>query len=95
MVAGTELKTYRYDSSRQGIDGWPVARRRGRSELLQSDRRPILAEAPTFRQNLSALMDILGGKGRPSEAATLAAWQTFFLVVPVVSTAGYPASDVG
>jgi len=46
----------------------------------------ILAEAPTFRQNLSALTDILGGKGRPSEAATLAAWQTFFLVVPVVST---------
>lgn len=46
----------------------------------------ILAEAPTFRRNLSALMDILGGKGRPSDAATLAAWQTFFLVVPVVST---------
>jgi hypothetical protein len=46
----------------------------------------ILAEAPTFRQNLSALMDILGGKGRPNDAATLAAWQTFFLVVPVVST---------
>ena len=31
-------------------------------------------------------MDILDGKGRPSEAATLAAWQTFFFVVPVVST---------
>jgi hypothetical protein len=31
-------------------------------------------------------VDILGGKGRPSEAATLAAWQTFFLVIPVVST---------
>ena len=46
----------------------------------------ILAEAPTFRRNLSALMDILGGKGRPSDAATLAVWQTFFLVVPVVST---------
>jgi superfamily I DNA and/or RNA helicase len=46
----------------------------------------ILAEAPTFRRNLSALMDILGGKGRPSNAPTLAAWQTFFLVVPVVST---------
>jgi len=31
-------------------------------------------------------MDILDGKGRPSNAATLAAWQTFFLMVPVVST---------
>jgi hypothetical protein len=46
----------------------------------------ILAEARTFRQNLFALMDILDGKGRPSDAATRAAWQTFFLVVPVVST---------
>ena len=46
----------------------------------------ILAEARTFRQNLFALMDILDGKGHPSNAATRAAWQTFFLVVPVVST---------
>ena len=46
----------------------------------------ILAEAHTFRQNLFALMDILDGKGHPSNAATRAAWQTFFLVVPVVST---------
>jgi len=53
---------------------------------LALHRALILAEAPTFRRNLSALMDILGGRGRPSNAATLAAWQTFFLVVPVVST---------
>jgi hypothetical protein len=53
---------------------------------LALHRALILAEARTFRRNLSALMDILGGKGRPSDAATLAAWQTFFLVVPVVST---------
>jgi len=53
---------------------------------LALHRALILAEAPTFRRNLSALMDILGGKGRPNNAATLAAWQTFFLVVPVVST---------
>ena len=53
---------------------------------LALHRALILAETPTFRRNLSALMDILGGKGRPSNAATLAAWQTFFLVVPVVST---------
>jgi hypothetical protein len=32
-------------------------------------------------------MNILGGQGRPKDAAaTLAAWQTLFLVVPVVST---------
>jgi AAA domain len=53
---------------------------------LALHRALILAEAPTFRRNLSALIDIFGGKGRPSNAATLAAWQTFFLVVPVVST---------
>jgi hypothetical protein len=46
----------------------------------------IRAEAATIRRNLSALMDMLGGKGTPEEAAALAAWQTFFLVVPVVST---------
>ena len=46
----------------------------------------ILAEAARFRQNLGALMDILDGKGRPSDTATLAAWQTFFLLVPVMST---------
>jgi AAA domain len=53
---------------------------------LALHRALILAEARTFRRNLSALMDVLGGKGRPSDAATMAAWQTFFLVVPVVST---------
>jgi len=53
---------------------------------LRLHKALILAQAPTFRRNLSALMDILAGKGRPSTAATLAAWQTYFLVVPVVST---------
>jgi hypothetical protein len=53
---------------------------------LALHRALILAEARTFRRNLSALMDILGGKGHPRDAATMAAWQTFFLVVPVVST---------
>jgi hypothetical protein len=46
----------------------------------------IRAEAATIRRNLSPLMDMMGGKGTPEEAAALAAWQTFFLVVPVVST---------
>jgi hypothetical protein len=46
----------------------------------------ILAEAPRFRQNLAALMDIVDGRERPTDAAAaLAAWRTLFLVVPVVS----------
>jgi hypothetical protein len=48
----------------------------------------IAAQASTIRRNLNALTDILdGGKGRPPSQAVLAAWQTFFLVVPVVSSA--------
>jgi hypothetical protein len=46
----------------------------------------ILNEAPTFRKNLSALMDLVAGKGPPRPDMTLALWQTFFLVVPVVSS---------
>jgi hypothetical protein len=47
----------------------------------------ILAQAPAFWSNLNALTDILQGKGHPEDSqATLAAWQTFFLVVPVVSS---------
>jgi hypothetical protein len=46
----------------------------------------ITAQAATIRGNLGALADILDGKGRPGRDATMAAWQTFFLVVPVVSS---------
>lgn len=46
----------------------------------------ITAEARTVRRNLSALMDVLNGKGRPRPRALLAAWQTLFLVIPVVSS---------
>jgi hypothetical protein len=46
-----------------------------------------LNAGPSIFQNLNALMSILDGKGRPKDAAaTLAAWQTLFLVVPIVST---------
>jgi AAA domain-containing protein len=47
----------------------------------------ILNAGPRIFQNLNAMKDILDGKGRPRDAAAiLAAWQTLFLVVPVVST---------
>jgi hypothetical protein len=48
----------------------------------------LTAEAATVRRNLSALMDVLKGQApRPPAAAVRAAWQTFFLLVPVVSSA--------
>ena len=46
----------------------------------------ITAQARRVRRNLNALVDFLSGKGRPGNRALLAAWQTLFLVVPVVST---------
>jgi hypothetical protein len=46
----------------------------------------IAAEAGRINQNLNALMDVLQGNGRPAPEALLAAWQTLFLVVPVLST---------
>jgi hypothetical protein len=46
----------------------------------------IIAQARRVRGNLNTLVDFLSGKSRPGRAALLAAWQTLFLVVPVVST---------
>jgi hypothetical protein len=46
----------------------------------------ITAQAKTIQRNLAALMDMLSGGRRPSREVSLAAWQSFFLVVPVVST---------
>ena len=47
----------------------------------------ILNAGPRMFQNLNTLMAILDGQGRPENPADLlAAWQTLFLVVPVVST---------
>jgi hypothetical protein len=46
----------------------------------------ITAQARRVRRNLNALADFLSGKDRPGNRALLAAWQTLFLVVPVVST---------
>ncbi|MGH3209278.1 MAG: DEAD/DEAH box helicase, partial [Trebonia sp.] len=46
----------------------------------------IIAQAHRIRGNLNALVDFLSGKSRPADRVLLAAWQTLFLVVPVVST---------
>jgi len=46
----------------------------------------VTAQARRFRGNLSVLVDFLSGKSRPDGQALLTAWQTLFLVVPVVST---------
>jgi hypothetical protein len=46
----------------------------------------ITAQAPRFSGNLNALAGFLEGKGEPESRDLLAAWQTLFLVVPVVST---------
>jgi len=47
----------------------------------------IMHASVQISRNLNALKAILDGGGRPrNAAATLAAWQTLFLVVPVVST---------
>jgi hypothetical protein len=53
----------------------------------------IAAEAETFERNLGALMDLLShDSGPPAPQVALAAWQSFFLVVPVVRVA---FEDVG
>ena len=61
-----------------------------RSELFLSalalHKAFILANAPIVAANLNAMADILAGKGHPQPEATMAAWQTLFLVVPVVSS---------
>jgi hypothetical protein len=57
----------------------------------------ITAQAPRVSGNLNALVDFLEGKGEPEGRDLLAAWQTLFLVVPVVSAtvASVPALFAG
>lgn len=58
---------------------------------LELHKALITAEADTVEANLAALMDMLSAVDSPSPPtlppeAALAAWQSFFLVVPTVST---------
>ena len=46
----------------------------------------VTAQARRVRGNLNALVDFLSGKSRPGSRDLLAAWQTLFLVIPVIST---------
>jgi AAA domain-containing protein len=62
-----------------------------RTELFLSALALHKAFIPNARKqvfdSLNALTDMLAGRGRPKDpVAVLAAWQTLFLVVPVVST---------
>jgi hypothetical protein len=61
-----------------------------RTELLLSalalHKALIAAQARRIRGNLNVLIDFLSGKNRPGDRALLTAWQTLFLIVPVVST---------
>jgi hypothetical protein len=46
----------------------------------------VAAQADRIGENLNALADFLRGASKPGDRALLAAWQTLFLVVPVLST---------
>ncbi|WP_019450196.1 AAA domain-containing protein [Cupriavidus sp. BIS7] len=67
---------------------WNHARAKVFLAALNLHKAFITANADTIRKNLHGLADILDGSApqtAPKEA-TLAAWQTLFLVVPVVSS---------
>lgn len=70
---------------RRGIRRGPDRAVPGR--LAAAQGVPHRRGAPTVRRNLNALMDVLDGRGARPTAAARAGWQTFFLMVPVVSSA--------
>lgn len=67
---------------------WNIARTRVFLAALDLHTAFLTGAAPIMRSNLHAAMDVLDGSA-PKDApagAVLAAWQSLFLVVPVVST---------
>ncbi|MFF0489911.1 DEAD/DEAH box helicase [Nocardia sp. NPDC004068] len=65
-----------------------AARNRLFLEALRLHKAFLLNAAPRVRGNLGAAMTLISGqvRNKPSAAALAAAWQTVFLVVPMVST---------
>jgi hypothetical protein len=81
-----ELIERRELSSPWADDEFSQARTRLFLAALALHKAFLLNAGPRLSRNLNAMMNILDGKGRPGQEPLLAAWQTLFLVVPVVST---------
>ena len=85
--AGADRADEREKSSPWADEEFTAARTELFLAALGLHKAFLTATASTVRGNLNALMDILAGREpRPRAATTRAAWQTFFLVVPVVSS---------
>ncbi|WP_406690156.1 AAA domain-containing protein [Saccharopolyspora sp. ID03-671] len=63
-----------------------TARNRLFLRALRLHRAFILRSGDRLRNNLRVMTELLQGNVKPSPAATLAAWQSLFLVVPMIST---------
>jgi len=69
-------------------EAWSRARAHLFVEALRLHRAFVLGAAQSFRRNLMAAADVLSGSvpAGTERQAVEAAWETFFLLVPVVST---------
>lgn len=83
-----ETEDERERSAPWADEEFTAARTRLFLEALRLHRAFLLANAVTMRRNLDAAMEIVarGAPGDLDSAAIRAAWQSVFLVVPVVST---------
>ncbi len=69
-------------------EAWNKARAEVFLEAINLHKAFILKNADIFRKNLQAAMDILGGSvpHNAPKSAVLAAWQTLFFIIPIIST---------